>query len=39
MKINYAFSLEKTDQGKDEINVLVQSYADEKGIVPDSVGD
>jgi ferredoxin len=34
VKINYAFSLEKEDQGKTEINTLVQTYADEKGIKP-----
>ena len=36
VKINYAFSLEKEDQGKTEINTLVQTYAEEKGIkLPD----
>ena len=33
VKINYAFSLDKDDRGKPEINALVQTYADEKGIV------
>src|SRR5262249_50868141 len=33
VKINYAFSGDKPDLGKAEINELVQAYADEKGIV------
>jgi ferredoxin len=39
VKINYAFSNEKPDLGKPEINTLVQTYADEKGIVPGSPVD
>src|SRR5579862_2732635 len=34
VKINYAFSLEKEENGKPEVNALVQAYADEKGIIP-----
>ena len=34
VRINYAFSMEKEDQGKAEINALVGVYCEEKGIKP-----